>query len=73
MSKGDLLEFEGEIVEASGGGQYLVRLSENKSIVRAKVGGRLKFNHIRVIPGDRVRVGLSPYDMSHGIIQRRER
>lgn len=74
MSRGDLIEFNGEVVTALGGGYYSIILdNKEKSVIRAKICGRLKQNHIRVIPGDKVQVGVSPYDVSHGIIQRRER
>lgn len=67
MSKGDLVEFEGVIESALGGGQYSILL-ESKAVVRARLSGKMKQNHIRVLPGDRVRVSVSPYDMSHGLI-----
>jgi translation initiation factor IF-1 len=67
MSKGDLLEMEGVIQDALGGGQYNIRV-EGSAIVRAQLSGRMRRHHIRVLPGDRVRVAVSPYDLSHGLI-----
>jgi translation initiation factor IF-1 len=67
MSKGDLLEMEGVIQDALGGGQYNIRV-EGNAIVRAQLSGRMRRHHIRVLPGDRVRVAVSPYDLSHGLI-----
>lgn len=72
MSKDDHVEVEGTLVEALGGGQYLIRL-EGDTTVRGRLSGKMTKNHIRVMPGDKVRVGLSPYDMTHGIIVRRHR
>jgi len=68
MSKGDLLEMEGVIQDALGGGQYTIRVDQGGAIVRAQLSGRMRRHHIRVLPGDRVRVAVSPYDLSHGLI-----
>lgn len=73
MSKGDLIELEGTLTDALGGGQYGIKLEKGGSIVRARLGGKMKKNHIRVLPGDSVRVAVSPYDLTHGIIVRRHR
>lgn len=72
MPRDDLIETEGQIEDALGGGQYSIRTSSGQ-IVRAKVSGKLKKNHIRVLPGDLVKVSVSPYDMTHGIITFREK
>jgi translation initiation factor IF-1 len=68
MPKGDLVELDGTIVNALGGGQYEIQINEQENVVRGQLSGRLKRNYIRVVPGDRVRVAVSPYDMSHGLI-----
>jgi translation initiation factor IF-1 len=68
MSKEDLIEIRGRIIEALGGGQYSIQVDGNDTVLRARLGGKMKQKHIRVIPGDLVTVGVSPYDMSHGII-----
>ena len=68
MSKGDLLEMEGVIQDALGGGQYNIRVDQGGAIVRAQLSGRMRRHHIRVLPGDRVRVAVSPYDLTHGLI-----
>lgn len=68
MSKGDLLEMEGVIQDALGGGQYNIKVDQGGAIVRAQLSGRMRRHHIRVLPGDRVRVAVSPYDLSHGLI-----
>lgn len=71
MPKDDLIEKEGQILDALGGGQYNVQTSDGE--VRAQLSGRLRRNHIRVLPGDKVRVSVSPYDMTHGLITYRMR
>ena len=54
--------------DALGGGQYNIRVDQGGAIVRAQLSGRMRRHHIRVLPGDRVRVAVSPYDLSHGLI-----
>src|SRR5688572_24078145 len=73
MSKGDLLEMEGVIQDALGGGQYTIKVDQGGAMVRAQLSGRMRRHHIRVLPGDRVRVAVSPYDLSHGLIVYRGR
>lgn len=68
MSKGDLLEMEGTIVEALGGGQYTIEVDQGGARVRGQLSGRMRRHHIRVLPGDRVRIAVSPYDLTHGLI-----
>lgn len=72
MSKGDLIEMEGSISDALGGGQYSV-LTEDGTTIRARMSGKMNRFHIRVLPGDRVRVAVSPYDLTHGMITYRYR
>jgi translation initiation factor IF-1 len=67
MSKEDLAKFDGVITAMPGGGHYTVALPNGKTVV-AKLSGRMKQNKIRCIVGDTVTVGLSPYDLNHGII-----
>jgi translation initiation factor IF-1 len=73
MPKGDLVEMEGVVADALGGGQYQIQLEGQATLVRAQLSGRLRRNHIRVLPGDRVRVSVSPYDMTHGLISYRHK
>jgi len=63
-------EFEGIVEEALPGLTFRVRLKDNREIL-AYLGGRLKLHYIRVIPGDRVLVELTPYDDKRGRIIRR--
>ena len=62
MSRDDLLKLDGVVVEPLSGGQFSVRL-EDKRVINAKISGRLRKFHISVIAGDRVVVGISPYNL----------
>lgn len=72
MSKDDLIKAEGIIAEALSGGRFCVKLSDGR-ILGAKLSGRLRRFHIRVLVGDKVTLGISPYDASHGLILSREK
>lgn len=72
MSKDDLVRFEGKVTEATGGGNYTIQL-ENGATVLARLCGKMKRFNIRIIMGDRVTVGLSPYDPTHGLVLHRHR
>ena len=67
MSREDLIQLEGVVTRVLGGGTMEIEC-ENNVIVRGILSGRMKKNRIKVIKGDRVRVDVSPYDTSHGII-----
>ncbi len=67
LSKDDLANLEGTVTEARGGGSFVVRL-ENGQNLTAKLGGSMRRFRIRVIVGDRVTIGVSPYDPTHGLI-----
>ena len=72
MSKTDLINVEGRVEDASGGGNYQVLL-DNGLTITARLSGRMKRFKIRIIVGDKVTVGLSPYDPSHGLIIHRQK
>lgn len=72
MAKDDLIRIEGKISDTSGGGTYKVLLSNGVTIL-AKLCGKMKRFNIRVIVGDKVTVGVSPYDSSHGLIMHRQK
>lgn len=72
MAKDDLISIDGKVSDLSGGGIYLVTL-ENGLPVKAKLCGKMKKFKIKVIVGDRVTVGMSPYDSSHGLITHRHK
>ena len=66
MAKEATLEFEGKVIESIKD-DYKVEL-DNGAIVMAHVSGKMRMNMIRVLPGDRVTVELSPYDLTRGRI-----
>ncbi|MDO4557891.1 MAG: translation initiation factor IF-1 [Planctomycetia bacterium] len=69
---GESIEVEGVVVEALANAQFRVRL-EHDHLIIAHVAGRMRKNFIRIVPGDKVRVELSPYDLTRGRITYRER
>jgi translation initiation factor IF-1 len=72
MAKDDLAQLEGKIVDALAGGLYKVQL-ENKVEIAAKLCGKMRRFNIRVVVGDKVTVGVSPYDPTHGLIMFRHK
>ena len=72
MAKRDLLQVEGTVIESNKGNLFKIKL-DNDIEVMAKLGGKMRRHRIRVVEGDRVQVGLSPYDVSHGLIMYRYR
>ncbi len=67
MSKEDVLEVEGVILEALPNAQFKVELS-NGHVILAHISGKLRMNFIRILPGDKVTVEMSPYDLTKGRI-----
>jgi len=67
MAKEELIETEGRIVEALPNAMFKVEL-ENGHVVLAHVSGKMRMNFIRILPGDKVKLELSPYDLSRGRI-----
>jgi len=67
MAKEELIEAEGEVVEKLPNAMFRVRL-DNGHIVLAHVCGKMRMNFIRILPGDRVKLELSPYDLTRGRI-----
>lgn len=65
--KSDQIVFEGTVAEAMRGGTFRVEL-QNEHVVLAHISGRLRRNRIRVLPGDRVQLEVSPYDLGRGRI-----
>lgn len=72
MAKDDLAQIEGKIVDAGAGGLYKVKL-DNEVEIQAKLCGKMRRFNIRVVVGDRVTVGVSPYDPTHGLIMFRHK
>lgn len=67
MSKKDIIEVEGTVVEALPNTIFRVEL-ENGHEIMAHISGKLRMNYIRILPGDKVIVELSPYDLTKGRI-----
>ena len=67
MSKEDVIEVEGTVVEALPNTNFKVEL-ENGHQILAHISGKLRMNYIKILPGDKVKVELSPYDLSRGRI-----
>ena len=72
MAKDDLVQIDVKVIDALAGGLYKIEL-DNKAIINAKLCGKMRRFNIRVVVGDRVSVGVSPYDPSHGLIQFRHK
>lgn len=67
MSKQSSIEQDGTIIEALSNAMFRVEL-ENGHIIIAHISGKMRMNYIRILPGDRVKVEMSPYDLSKGRI-----
>ncbi|RIV24550.1 translation initiation factor IF-1 [Alicyclobacillaceae bacterium I2511] len=67
MAKDDVIEVEGKVVEPLPNAMFRVEL-ENGHKVLAHVSGKIRMHYIKILPGDRVTVELSPYDLSRGRI-----
>ena len=67
MSKEDVIEVSGKIIEARPNATFQVEL-ENGHKILAHVSGKLRMNFIRILPGDKVTVEMSPYDLTKGRI-----
>ncbi len=67
LSKNDVIETEGKVVDVIPGGKFKVVL-DGGHIVEAHVSGKMRVNNIRILPGDKVVIEMSPYDLTHGRI-----
>ena len=67
MAKDDVIEIEGVVLEALPNAQFQVELPNGHKIL-AHISGKLRMNYIRILPGDRVTVEISPYDLTRGRI-----
>ena len=65
MSKSDVIEITGKVLEKLPNAMFQVEL-ENGHQVLAHISGKLRMNYIRILPGDKVTIELSPYDLSKG-------
>ena len=67
MAKKDVIEVEGKGLEVIPGGEFKVELPNGHTIV-ATISGKMRLNYIRISPGDKVTIELSPYDLTRGRI-----
>lgn len=67
VSKQDVIEVEGKILESLPNAMFQVKL-ENDHVILAHISGKIRMNFIKILPGDRVTVELTPYDLNRGRI-----
>ena len=72
MAKNNTIEAMGTVVDAQPNAMFKVRLDNDFEIL-AQISGKIRMNYIRILPGDRVKVELSPYDLTRGRITWREK
>ena len=72
MAKEEAIEVEGIVKEALPNTMFRVEL-QNKHVILAHLSGKIRKHYIRIVPGDRVKVALSPYDLNRGRIIFREK
>jgi translation initiation factor IF-1 len=72
MAKEDAIELDGEVVDTLPNTTFKVKL-ENGHVVLAHISGKMRKNYIRILTGDKVKVEVTPYDLSKGRITFRER
>ncbi len=72
MTKEDVIEVEGTVIEALPNTQFRVELDNGHNVL-AHISGKMRMNYIRILPGDKVKVELSPYDLDRGRITYRFR
>ena len=73
MAKEEAIEVEGVVKEALPNTMFRVELTSNKLVILAHLSGKMRKHYIRIVPGDIVKVELSPYDLTKGRIIYRER
>ena len=67
MAKEDKLQLEGEVIDALPNAMFRVKLENDHELV-AHISGKMRMHYIRILPGDKVTVEISPYDLSKGRI-----
>ena len=72
MAKKDSIEVMGTVLESLPNAMFKVKL-ENDFVVMATISGKMRMNFIRILPGDKVKLELSPYDLSRGRITWRDK
>lgn len=71
MANKDAIKVEGKVIDVLPGGKFKVEL-ENGFTVEAHVSGKIRMNYIRILPGDTVKIEVSPYDLTRGRITYRK-
>jgi translation initiation factor IF-1 len=72
LAKNDVIEADGKIIEKLPNANFIVELENGHQIV-AHISGKLRMNYIRIIPGDKVKIEMSPYDLTKGRITWRDK
>ncbi len=72
MAKKDVIEVMGTVVDAQPSAMFKVKLANGFEVL-AHISGKIRMNYIRILPGDKVRVELSPYDLTRGRITWRDK
>ena len=67
MAKEDTIQMQGEVLETLPNATFRVKL-ENGHVVLGHISGKMRMNFIRILPGDKVTIELTPYDLEHGRI-----
>jgi translation initiation factor IF-1 len=73
MAKQDLIQVRGKVLEALPNAVFKVQLENNGHILDAHISGKVRMHFVKIIPGDKVLLELSPYDLSRGRIYYREK
>ena len=73
MAREDLAQAEGKVTHVGAAGLYTVLLDKTGTSIQTKLCGKMRRFNIRVVVGDRVTVGVSPYDPTHGLIMFRHK
>ena len=72
MAKDDVIEFEGTVTEALPNAMFKVELPNGHTVL-AHISGKLRMNFIKIFPGDKVKIEISPYDLTQGRIPWRDK
>ena len=72
MAKEDHIEFDGEVIDTLPNTMFRVKL-ENNHVITAHISGKMRKHYIRILTGDKVKVEMTPYDLTKGRITFRER
>jgi translation initiation factor IF-1 len=72
MAREDNIEFEGVVIETLPNTMFRVKL-ENEHVITAHISGKMRKNYIRILTGDKVRVEMTPYDLTKGRITYRDK